>query len=79
VRRAFSRQLADAPATTVLGVVWPLVESDDTALRLIGYELCANHAGVMELVQLRTLRRLAVHLTSWFDADCLGKLIMGPA
>jgi 3-methyladenine DNA glycosylase AlkD len=33
----------------------------------------------MGLVQLRTMRRLAVHLTSWFDADCLGKLIMGPA
>jgi 3-methyladenine DNA glycosylase AlkD len=79
VRRAFSRQLADAPAITVLGVVWPLVESDDTALRLVGYELCANHAGAMGLVRLRTLRRLAVHLTSWFDADCLGKLIMGPA
>ena len=47
MRRAFSRQLADAPAMTVLGVLWPLVESDDTALRLIGYELFANHAGVI--------------------------------
>jgi 3-methyladenine DNA glycosylase AlkD len=79
VRRAFSRQLAGEPAMTVLAVVWPLVESDDAALRLVGYELCANHAGVMGFMRLRTLRRLAVHLTSWFDADCLGKLLAGPA
>ena len=79
MRRAFSRALADATASTVLGVVWPLLASDDTALRLIGYELCANHAGTMGSLSERTLRRLGVHLTSWFDADCLGKLIAGPA
>jgi 3-methyladenine DNA glycosylase AlkD len=79
VRRAFSRELAEAPARTVLGVVWPLLRSDDTALRLVGYELCACHDGTMGCLSERIVRRLGVHLTSWFDADCLGKLIAGPA
>lgn len=63
----------------MLGVVWPLLESDDTALRLIGYELCAYHDGTMGSLSYRKVIRLGVHLTSWFDADCLGKLIAGPA
>jgi 3-methyladenine DNA glycosylase AlkD len=79
VRRAFSRALADASPTLVLGVVWPLVANDDPVLRLVGYELCAHHTATMESLSERKVRRLGVHQTSWFDADCLGKLIVGPA
>jgi 3-methyladenine DNA glycosylase AlkD len=75
----FSKELADAPMNTVLGLAWPLLESDDTALRLVAYELVAHHADTMSRLSERILRRLAVHLTSWFDTDCFGKLIVGPA
>jgi 3-methyladenine DNA glycosylase AlkD len=79
VRRAYTRSLADASGATVLALVRELLERDDTALRLVGYELCAHHPAAMGRIRAPELRRLGVHLTSWFDVDCFGKFIAGPA
>jgi 3-methyladenine DNA glycosylase AlkD len=79
VRRQYSKTLRDQPAAAVLTLVRQLLASDETSLRLIAYELCAHHAAAMQRVRAPELRRLGVHLTSWFDTDCFGKFIAGPA
>jgi 3-methyladenine DNA glycosylase AlkD len=79
VRRRFSRRLASASATDVVGVALALVDIPGFAHRFVGYELVAHHRGALASLREAELQALGRGLDSWEKVDTFGCYLAGPA
>jgi 3-methyladenine DNA glycosylase AlkD len=79
VRRRFSRRLASASATDVVGVALALLDVPGFAHRFVGYELIAYHRAAMASLTETELEALARGMDSWEKVDTFGCYLAGPA
>jgi hypothetical protein len=78
IRRRWSRELRDSPATAVIGVALGIVD-DGFWSRITAYELIAHHRRCLAALSAATVVRLGRGLSDWASVDTYACYIAGPA
>lgn len=78
LRRAWSRQIADAPPHVVLELAERLTPAGGWE-RIVAFELVANHPGAMRALTPRRLRVLGRGMQAWGEVDTFACYLAGPA
>jgi 3-methyladenine DNA glycosylase AlkD len=79
VRRALSKQLADAPASFLISLAEHLLETPSFACRFIAYELILYHKEALRSLRAADLERLGRGIDSWGAVDTFACYLAGPA
>ena len=77
LRRAYSRQLASAPADEILKLAMGLLRKD--VPQFFAYELVQHHRAAKESLNAETLELLAINLNSWQAVDSFACFLTGSA
>jgi 3-methyladenine DNA glycosylase AlkD len=75
VRVKYSKDLADAPAETIVALAHALRER---GLRWVGYEIVHHHRAAVASLRIKEVEALAEGLESWDGVDAFGIYIAGP-
>jgi len=78
VRRAISKELAQAPRADVLALAYELILLAP-ARRWVAYELVQHHASAAQRIALSEVERLGDGMADWASVDTFSCYIAGPA
>jgi hypothetical protein len=79
IRRKYSKSIASLPAREVLEIAGRLLETRDSSLRFVAYELVHYHPSTRQSLRKTTIERLGRGMQSWGEVDAFGYYITGPA
>lgn len=79
IRREYSRQVSDAPASFVIEIARILLKQEDTIPRYVPYELISHHEAALASLGTRELEILGKGMDSWDDVDCFAGYLSGAA
>ncbi len=79
VRRKFTRELQSETGRTILAIAERLIETGDSNLRWVAYELIQHHPAAFALCDARKLAKLGRGMNSWGAVDCFSCYLAGPA